>query len=223
MTTPSSSSLSPEAKEFVPVILNPSSTTIPTIYSSDQQAMIYPLMKYPEMNFCMPPNQQFHLSTNNTSQIMLLPTPGCYSATQIIYPPHEQSSVFYPTDYNPCSLMNCSLSHPNSTRISSARQQNGANHSNKPSPELTSLNDRRNFHSTNSKHQPKNSRARPTRQQYEQRKDSARSSNNDQAKTNGTLFKLRTEDFPSLPMSNSQSEKAATQSQTSVDTKLVFL
>ncbi|CAF0788715.1 unnamed protein product [Adineta ricciae] len=219
MTTSSSSGLSPEAKEFVPVILNPSSTTIPTIYSSDQQAMIYPLMKYPEMDFRMPPNQQFHLNTNNTSQIMLLPTPGCYPATQILYPPHEQSSVFYPIDYNPCSLMNYSLSHPNSIRISSARQQNGANHSNTPSSEITSFNARRNFHSTNSKHQPKSNRARPNQQQYEQRKDIAKSSNNNQVKMNGTLFKLRTEDFPSLPMGNSQPEKTAIQSQTSVDTK----
>ncbi|UJR09403.1 hypothetical protein I4U23_013645 [Adineta vaga] len=209
MTTYSSSGLSAEAKEFVPLLLNSSPTAIAPIYSSNQQPMIYPLMKYPEIEFHIPSAQQFHMNTNNTSQIMLLPTAGCFPTTPILYSTHEQSSAFYPMEQP--SLMNYSSRQPNSNRISSVHQQHGANHS-------ISIHNRRNFNSTNSKTSSKgNNRSRPIQQQHEQRKENSK---NDQINDDETTFKLRSEDFPSLLVDNQQLDKVPTQSQVSINTKI---
>jgi hypothetical protein len=190
MTTSPSSGLSPEAKEFVPLIQNPTSSiplyvdenTVASIYPSDQQPLmvqtIYPMMitnskvadnlQFPEIEFHIQSSQQqqFHIdsctniqqpsstngnssATNNTSQIVLLPTTnpatgvtptGYYPGAQIIYSTNEQVSTFYPIDYCDQPLINFSLQQPTqitkSNRISSQqhrpssfRQQYGTNHS----------------------------------------------------------------------------------------------
>jgi len=189
MTTSPSSGLSPEAKEFVPLVQNPATSiplyvdenTVASIYPSDQQPLmvqtIYPMMitnskvadniQFPEIEFHIQPSQQqqFHIdsctniqqasstngnsSTNNTSQIVLLPTTnpatavtptGYYPGPQIIYSPNEPLTGFYPIDYCDQPLINFSLQQPTqitkSNRISSQqqrpssfRQQHGTNHS----------------------------------------------------------------------------------------------
>ncbi|CAF3981219.1 unnamed protein product [Rotaria magnacalcarata] len=172
MTTSSLSTLSADAKEFVPSVSIPHLTTIPlyinestvaSVYSpqSLQQQLIYPLLKGPEIEFHIQSSQEFHIDSSHTnppqssitpnrSQIVLLPTNRCYPEAQILYPPNDQSSGFYPINY--------SFSQPKSNRISSHHQQRGGinhsnnhRHSNYDQQESTTLNSRRNFHSTNNK------------------------------------------------------------------------
>jgi hypothetical protein len=177
MTTSPSSGLSPEAKEFIPLVQNPAPSiplyvdenTVASIYPSDQQPLmvqtIYPMMittnskvadnvPFPEIEFHIQPSQQqqFHIdsctnisqasstngnsSTNNTSQIVLLPTTnsatavtptGYYPGAQIIYSTNESLTGFYSMDYCEQPLINFSLQQPThitkSNRISSQQQR----------------------------------------------------------------------------------------------------
>jgi hypothetical protein len=177
MTTSPSSGLSPEAKEFIPLVQNPAPSiplyvdenTVASIYPSDQQPLmvqtIYPMMittnskvadnvPFPEIEFHIQPSQQqqFHIdactnipqasstngnsSTNNTSQIVLLPTSnsatavtptGYYPGAQIIYSTNESLTGFYPMDYCEQPLINFSLQQPShitkSNRMSSQQQR----------------------------------------------------------------------------------------------------
>jgi hypothetical protein len=215
MTTSPSSGLSPEAKEFVPFIQIPSSTTIPSVYSPEQ--LIYPLMKFPEIEFHIQPTQQFsnnrsQSSTNdNTSQIILLPTTGCYPNSQILYSSNDRSSTYYPIDYSEQSVMNYSLQQqPKSNRISSFRQSRGINHRNTHYDQQES-NNRRHFYSTNTQRISRGSvSSRSIQQHDEQKQENFNYQNNEndyQINNDGNPFKLRPEDFPSLPINNQQSEK----------------
>lgn len=154
MTTSTSSGLSAEAKEFIPSFPSPPTipvyideNTITSIYPTEPPppSLIYPLIKIPEI--------EFHLSSSsstndNTSQIILLPSNGCYPGTPI--------STYYP--------------------ISSFPLQHNNHHSS--------------FQKTNRNH--------TSRQK------------NDSIKKPDSSFKLRTEDFPSLP--NSQPPLVSTES-----------
>jgi hypothetical protein len=124
MTT---SGLSPDAKEFIPLLSMPPLTTIPlyvdeniiaSVYTTEpqQQRLIYPLIKVPEIEFHIPSS-----TNDNPSQIVLLPPPGCYPGTPM--------SSFYPIDYPDQSFINYSMQQPKSNRISAIRPQRGSNHS----------------------------------------------------------------------------------------------
>jgi len=232
MTTSPSSGLSPEAKEFVPFIQIPPSTTIPSVYSPEQhQSLIYPLMKFPEIEFHIQPTQQYsnnrsQSSTNdNTSQIILLPTTGCYPNSQILYSSNDRSSTYYPIDYSEQSVMNYSLQQPKSNRISSFRQPRGINHRNThyDQQESTSFNNRRHFYSTNNQRISRGSvSSRSIQQHDEQKQENFNYQNNENdyhINNDENPFKLRPEDFPSLPINNQQSEKIPSQSVISTNTK----
>ena len=146
MTTSTSTGLSADAKEFIPSITIPPPTTIPlyvdesiiaSVYTTEpqQQTLIYPLIKIPEIEFRIPPP-----TNDNPSQMAFLPTPGCYPGTPI--------STFYPIDYPDQSLINYSLpqhQQPKSNRISAFQPKRGFNHS------------------TNSKRTPKGAHSRSNR------------------------------------------------------------
>jgi hypothetical protein len=216
MTT---SGLSPDAKEFVPLIQIPPPTTIPlyigenpitSFYSTEQQPLIYPLIKIPELEFHIQSPQSS--STNgNTSQIVILPTTGCYPGTQM--------STFYQIDYPEQSVINYSLQQPKSNRISSFPSQHGINHSSYRNSHheqkgSTSFNNHQKFSSINSKRISKGIHSRLIQQKKE---------NFNQNDDNEILFKFRPEDFPTLPINNQQSDKIQIQSFTSTDTKLVYI
>jgi hypothetical protein len=211
MTTSTSSGLSPEAKEFIPSLQIPPSlpppppppatiplyvdeNTITSFYTNEQPPLIYPLIKIPDI--------EFHISSStndNPSQIVLLPTSGCY--------PNAPISNFYPIDYSEQSLINYSLQQqhqPKSNRISTFRPQRDFN-------QLMN----RNFRPTNSKRTPKGTHSRSLPQKKE---------NNYQIPPDKNSFKLQTEDFPSLPINHHlQIEKKPTPVPTSIDTKLVSI
>ncbi|CAF4772957.1 unnamed protein product, partial [Rotaria socialis] len=79
MTTSSLSTLSAEAKEFLPSVSIPPSTIIPlyinentvaSVYSSQfqqQQQLIYPLLKVPEIEFHIQSSQQFHIDSSRAN------------------------------------------------------------------------------------------------------------------------------------------------------------
>ncbi|CAF4435468.1 unnamed protein product [Rotaria sp. Silwood2] len=254
MTTSSSSALSPEAKEFVPFVQIPSSTTtiplyisentIASVYSSEQQQLVYPLIKVPEIEFHIQSSQQFHIdscsnnqtqtSTNtNPSQIVLLPTNTCYPETQILYPSNDQTSTFYPIDYTEQSLTNYSYQQPKSNRISSFRQQRGGGinhasyHSNNyrnnhyDQQDTTTFNNRRNFYPTNNKGISKRILSRSIQQQHDKaQNENLNYENGYHMNDDETSFEFRQEDFPSLPMNNNQqSDNIVAQSITSTNTK----
>ncbi|CAF2079432.1 unnamed protein product [Rotaria magnacalcarata] len=236
MTTSSLSTLSADAKEFVPSVSIPHLTTIPlyinestvaSVYSpqSLQQQLIYPLLKGPEIEFHIQSSQEFHIDSSHTnppqssitpnrSQIVLLPTNRCYPEAQILYPPNDQSSGFYPINY--------SFSQPKSNRISSHHQQRGGinhsnnhRHSNYDQQESTTLNSRRNFHSTNNKRILKRGVAHAIQQRDQSNNENIYHVNNDD-----TRFKFRSEDFPSLPINLKQeSDQPVVQSLTPTNTK----
>lgn len=200
MTT---SGLSPEAKEFVPIVqILPSipvyvgENTIASVYSTEQQQqqpppLIYPLIKISEIDFHIQSSQQSPTNLN-PSQIVLLPTPGCYPGTQL--------PTFYPIDY--------SIPQPKINPITSYRSQRGNNHSSFRNPhyEQTS-NNHRNVHPTNGKRISKGIHSRSIQQQTVE---------ND----NDIQFKFRAEDFPTLPINTEHSDKITIQS---TDTKLVYI
>jgi hypothetical protein len=181
MTT---SGLSPDAKEFVPFIqISPLPTTIPyyvgentiaSVYSTDQQPLMYPLIKIPEIEFHIPSS-----NNDNSSQIVLLPTPGCYPGTPM--------STFYPIDY--------SLQQSKSNQNSSVRSQRGMNHSSHRNSHYdqqgSASHNHRNFHPTNSKPISRGTHSRSIQQK----------------KDHESSFALRVEDFPSLPINHQQSDK----------------
>jgi hypothetical protein len=217
MTTSPSTGLSPEAKEFVPLIQIPPPTIplyidehpIRSIYPPEQ--LIYPLIKFPEVEFHIQPSQQFHIDScsnnqsqsatnnNNTSQIVLLPTNGCYPGTQILYSSNNQSSQFYPEQ----SRINYSHQQPKSNRISTFRPQRGTYHSvnqrnsHYNQQESTTLNNHRNFHK----------RGNHSRQNNEQKKENL----NYHINENESRFQFRAEDFPGLPINPQQSDKIPSQ------------
>jgi hypothetical protein len=213
MTTSASSDLSAEAKEFVPLVQIPPPvpTTIPlylgentiaSIYSTEQQqqSLIYPLIKIPEIEFHIQSSQQSSANVN-TSQIVLLPAPGCYPGT------------FYPVDYPEQSLRNY-FSH----QQPKSRLQRGNNHSSYQNSSLSpSFNNQRNSYSTNSKRISRGIHSRPIQQHNEQKKEVFDKSDDD------IQFKFRAEDFPTLPINNQQSNKLPIQSFTSTDTQLVYI
>ncbi|CAF4730813.1 unnamed protein product [Rotaria sp. Silwood1] len=247
MTTSPSFALSPEAKEFVPFVqIPPSTTTIPlyinentaaSVYSSEQQQqLVYPLIKVPEIEFHIQSSPQYHIdrcsnnklqsSTNtNSSQIVLLPTNTCYSETQILYPSNNQTSTFYPFDYNEQSLTNYSYQQSKSNRISSFHQQQrgGGNINHKSyrsnnyrnnhydQQESTKFNNRSNFYSTNNKQISSHSIQQHENFNYK---------NGYHINDDETPFKFRQEDFPSLPINNNEkSDNILTQSLTITNTK----
>lgn len=129
MTTFTSTGLSADAKEFIPLLSIPSPATIPlyvdeniitSVYTTEpqQQTLIYPLIKIPEIEFHIPSS-----TNDNSSQIVLLPTPGCYPGTPM--------STFYSIDYPEQPLINYSLpqQQSKSNRISTFRPKRGFNHS----------------------------------------------------------------------------------------------
>ncbi|CAF1302491.1 unnamed protein product [Adineta steineri] len=254
MTTSQPSDLSPEAKEFIPLIQIPPSTGIPlyiddksiaTVYSSDQQqqqqqqTLFYPLMKFPEVEFHVQTPQQFHIDSNNqshrstngnNSQIVLVPTNGCYPNPQIFYSTNNQSSTFYPigcTEPLPPSSMNYSHQQPKMNSISSFhhQQQRGVNHSSSyrsdnqrnsyyDQQESSAFNNRRNFNSINSKRRTRGGNPRSIQQHDEQKQVNLNFQNNENNHhhIHEMPFKLRQEDFPSLPITNQQSEITPLQS-----------
>lgn len=154
MTTSTSSGLSADAKEFVPFLPNPPANTIPlyidentiasvyTIPPQDPSQLIYPSI--PEIEFRLPPT-----TNDNSSQLILLPTNGCFSGTAM--------SNFYPMEYSEPAL----IGYPPST----FRPQRGSNHSNN-----------RNSHPTNTK---RASRIIQTRFPAQKKEDSINSNGND--------------------------------------------
>jgi hypothetical protein len=140
MTTSTSTGLSADAKEFIPSLIIPPPTTIPlyvdeniiaSVYTTEpqQQTLIYPLIKMPEIEFRIPPS-----ANDNSSQMAFLSTPGCYPGTPM--------STFYPIDYSDQPLINYSLpqqQQPKSNRISTFRPKRGLNHptNNKRTPKGT--------------------------------------------------------------------------------------
>jgi hypothetical protein len=221
MTTSPSTGLSPEAKEFIPFIQIPPPQTIPlyinenpitSIYPSEQQ-LIYPLIKFPEIDFHIQPSQQFHIDSctnnqtlssindTNTSQIVLLPTPGCYPGPQILYSSNNPSSQFYP---EPQSGINYGHQQPKSNRISTFRPQRGTyrqQNSHYNQQKSTTVNNHRNFNSTNSKPV---SRGNHSYQYNEQKKENV---NNDDK----SRYQFRAEDFPDLPINQQPTDKIPSQ------------
>jgi len=221
MTTSTSSSLSPDAKEFIPLVQIPPPTTIPlyvgqntraSVYSTEQQqqSLIYPLIKIPEIEFHIQSS-----STNaNTSHIVLLPTTGCYPGTEI--------PTLYPIDYSEQSLINYSVQQPKSNQISSFRSQHsGNNHSSYRNShydqQRSSFNNHQNFHSTNSKRISRGIHTRSIQQHKKEKKE------NFNENVDESPFKFRSEDFPILPINNQPSDKIPVQSFASTDTKLVYI
>lgn len=195
-TSTTSSGLSPEAKEFVPIVqILPSlptqiplyigENTIASVYSTEQQPIIYPLIKIPEIDFHIP-------SSNNesTSQIVLLPTPECY--------PGPPMSTFYPIDYSiPQTKPNrISLFHSQRRNNNQSLFQNNSHHEQISNSKRTTK---------------KKDQSRSIQQQQQQQKKQENSNGND------IQFKFRSEDFPTLKIS----DNIPIQPSTSMDTKLV--
>lgn len=236
MTTSSLSALSADAEEFVPSVSISSQATIPlylnenplgTIYPTEQQQqqqqpLIYPLLKVPEIEFHIQPTQQFHIdscinhqtppSTNpNPLPIVLLPPATCYPEPPIFYPSNNQPSSFYSIDYAEPSLTNYSQHQPKSKRISSYHQpRDGFNNSTYHSDtqqqqqQRPTYNNPRNFNPRNnnrtSKRTPPNSTKVVT--------DNSNRQNGHHLNGYNSQFKFRPEDFPSLPINkNPESDK----------------
>ena len=212
MTTSPSTGLSPEAKEFIPLIQIPPPTIplyinenpITSVYPSEQQ-LIYPLIKFPEIDFHIQPSQQFHIDSctnnqtlssindTNTSQIVLLPTTGCYPGPQILYSSNNPSSQFYPEQRSGINYTH--QQPPKSNRISTFRPQRGTYR------QQNSHYNHRNFNSTDSK---PISRGNHSYQHNEQKKENV---NNDDK----SRYQFRAEDFPDLPINQQQTDKTLSQ------------
>jgi hypothetical protein len=126
MTTSPSSGLSPEAKEFVPLVQNPAASiplyvdenTVASIYPSDQQPLmvqtIYPMMitnskvadniQFPEIEFHIQPSQQqqFHIdSCTNMSQVSSTNGNSSRNNTSqiVLLPTTNSTTAVTPTGY----------------------------------------------------------------------------------------------------------------------------
>ena len=127
MTTSPSSGLSPEAKEFVPLVQNPTSSiplyvdenTVASIYPSDQQPLmvqtIYPMMitnskvtdnlQFPEIEFHIQPSQQqqFHIDscTNIQQSSSINGNSSTTNTSQIVLLPttNQPNTAVTPTGY----------------------------------------------------------------------------------------------------------------------------
>jgi hypothetical protein len=126
MTTSPSSGLSPEAKEFVPLVQNPTASiplyvdenTVASIYPSDQQPLmvqtIYPMMitnskvadniQFPEIEFHIQPSQQqqFHIdSCTNMSQVSSTNGNSSRNNTSqiVLLPTTNSTTAVTPTGY----------------------------------------------------------------------------------------------------------------------------
>ena len=237
MTTLLSSGLSPEAKEFVPSTQIPCATTIPlytnenpfpSVYSTEQQSLVYPLIEVPEVEFHVQPSQQFHIDSHahnqsqssinvNTSQTFLLPTSESYSGSggEVFYSSNDQT-VFHPIDYREqLSLIDYPYQQTaKSNRISSYRQPRDTQHS--------SYN-YRNFYPKNNKRVSRGRiSSRQIQQHNKQNKENYQNCTNDyHSHDNGSSFEFQQEDFPSLPITKQQTTNIMTQSTASNHTKLV--